>query len=258
MFLAYRLVLATCCVLFLVESIYRSPNYTWLLHFSHQSIIVTALYFLTGSVICIYRGITEHVQANKQKQCSNQPAASGSEDDLFLPPSDEESPHTDDFEHLANAFEPPDLERDGLSWMYKFYWLCYTVSANSIIVGTLNYILLHEKLDTLEVSSFLSMTAFMLTDTLISFIPVKLLHVIYSFAFTALYVVAVTIFLVACNFKTEEAIYILSGTFRSSTQTAIASVVILLGQPIFQLIYFGLHKLRWLFVGKFYSRDEEL
>lgn len=236
-------------MIFTVESVYNTPSYLWLVQFDNWSISTVCLYFVLTTLLLIYYTTKTWRDNNIEKTKLDEPRAEkGCVDD-------EQGENESELLWAASEGgeeEEEDCE-DKLPCYHKIVWLLQTIAANSILVVTFCYVLLEEQLNALVLSVYLSFSVFMIADAIFSFAPIRLLHVVYSYVFTLAYVfVVVGYYFVVVDSQMPgmpRFVNRIQGPFSST----MVSLILILGQPLFQMLYFTIHKLNCLAYFKYYG-----
>lgn len=144
-------------------------------------------------------------------------------------------------------------EEDALRIHHKMLWFLYIISANAGLVVTAGYwpwSVIYEDDEPIDVNNITKHalnTVFILIDTFLSSVPVRLFHSVYPMLYMVVYMSFTVAYwqLGGTNLKGEPFIYTLLDydNFEASTGVIIAAYL-LLGQPILQLILFGFVKIR--------------
>ena len=154
----------------------------------------------------------------------------------------------------ANPDEKPTeeaREEDALRLPQKIFWLLYVISANAGLLVTVGYwtVLFEEDepIDANNITKHALNSVFMVTDTFLSSIPVRLFHSIYPLLYIVVYLSFTVVYwqLGGTNIQGQPYIYKLLdyNNIEPSTGCLIGFFLLLI-QPVLQLILFGLVKLR--------------
>jgi len=142
------------------------------------------------------------------------------------------------------------LEEDALRLPQKIFWLLYIISANVGLIITAGYrtvLLEDEPIDANNITKHALNSVFMVIDTFLSSIPVRLFHSLYPLLYIIMYLVFTVVYwqLGGTNIQGQTYIYRLLdyNNFEASTGCLIGFFLLLV-QPVLQLILFGLVKLR--------------
>ena len=142
-------------------------------------------------------------------------------------------------------------EEDALRLPQKIFWLFYIVSASAGLLVTAGYwtVLFEEDepVDANNITKHALNSVFMVIDTFLSSIPVRLFHSVYPLLYIIVYLAFTVIYwqLGGTNIQGQPYIYSLLdyNNFEASTGCIIAFFLLLV-QPVLQLMLFGLVKLR--------------
>ena len=142
-------------------------------------------------------------------------------------------------------------EEDALRLPQKIFWLFYIISANAGLLVTAGYwtVLFEEDepVDANNITKHALNSVFMVIDTFLSSIPVRLFHSVYPLLYIIIYLAFTVVYwqLGGTNIQGQPYIYSLLNynNFEASTG-CIIGFFLLLVQPVLQLMLFGLVKLR--------------
>lgn len=136
-----------------------------------------------------------------------------------------------------------------MCWYHKGMWVVFNIAANSGILITLLYwtLIFGGKTSGLDVSTHLINSVFIVTDVLLSAIPVRILHLLYAWFLGLSYLLLTVIFWAAKGTNARNDPYIYSYIDYNNTPSLSSGIVVafvLVGQPLIQTLLFGLYKLR--------------
>ena len=142
-------------------------------------------------------------------------------------------------------------KEDALRLPQKIFWLFYVVSVSAGLLVTAGYwtVLFEEDepVDANNITKHALNSVFMVIDTFLSSIPVRLFHSVYPLLYIIVYLAFTVIYwqLGGTNIQGQPYIYSLLdyNNFETSTGCIIAFFLLLV-QPVLQLMLFGLVKLR--------------
>ena len=144
-------------------------------------------------------------------------------------------------------------QEDQLLAQYKLFWFLYNISASVGLMISIGYWLVifnGEPVDVRNVTKLVLNFVFLIIETMISNVPVRLYHAVYSITYAALYVVFTVIYWAAMgsNIDGKPYIYRTLDWNNISTKTVILIIMFLvLVIPLNQLLFYGLYKFRsWL------------
>lgn len=142
-------------------------------------------------------------------------------------------------------------EEDALRLPQKMFWLLYIISANAGLLVTVGYwtVLFEEDepIDANNITKHALNSVFMLIDTFLSSIPVRLFHSVYPLLYIIVYLAFTVVYwqLGGTNIQGQPYIYKLLDYNNIEPSTGcLIGFFLLLVQPVLQLILFGLVKLR--------------
>ena len=142
-------------------------------------------------------------------------------------------------------------DEDALRFHHKFFWLLYIISANAGLLVTVGYwTVLYEEdepVDLNNITKHALNSVFMVIDTFLNSIPVRLFHFIYALVYIVVYLAFTVVYwqLGGTNTQGQPYIYKLLdyNNFEASTGCLVAFFLLLV-LPVLQLMLFGLVKLR--------------
>lgn len=218
------------------------PRGDWIIHLGNWSRVLTALYFLVGSLTAFHRsmcGSKESDQYDRINQDGGDPLDSNS---CALSPGEKDDSLPSTTNHL--------------SWHHEVLWVLHTLAADSTFVCMIAYFTFFFKvhytfLGLLDVPRHVLHLVLMIVDTLASHIPVRLLHVMYAYMFGAAYVVFTIVFIlteVKIDLSLNPMVYpSLESGDEPLIYTAYLSIFLIAGCPVAQIFFYLLHKFRaWL------------
>ena len=142
-------------------------------------------------------------------------------------------------------------EEDALRFHHKIFWLLYIISANAGLLVTAGYWTVlyedDEPIDANNITKHALNSVFMLIDTFLSSIPVRLFHSVYPLLYIIIYLAFTVAYwqLGGTNLQGNPYIYKLLDYDNIQPSTGcLVGFFLLVVQPILQLILFGLVKFR--------------
>ena len=136
------------------------------------------------------------------------------------------------------------------TWCHKVAWFLYAIAVNnSILVTTVYWSLLYTgfKIREADVAFHLLNSVLMLTETCLSAVPVRLLHVVYAELYGLLYMLFTVVYWRSGGTNTDGDSYIYPIIdYKAKPYAAVVLIITygLVGLPVSQLLTFGLFKLR--------------
>lgn len=133
---------------------------------------------------------------------------------------------------------------------HKVAWFFYIIASNNSFMVTVVYwsfLYTGFKIREPDVAFHLLNSVFMLTETFLSAVPVRLLHVVYAELYGVLYMIFTVVYWLSGGTNTDgdNFIYPILDYEDKPCDTAVLIIVYtLVGLPVSQLIIFGLFKLR--------------
>lgn len=138
-----------------------------------------------------------------------------------------------------------------MSGYHQALWVIYNIAANTaLLVTATNWDYAEFNVDGLTVTTQILNTVFILLETLLGTVPVRLYHVIYPMLFTVVYVMFSVVFWAGNGTNTLGQPYIYSVLDYSGNPTDSIGAVLLfffVGHPLSQLVLFIVFRVRfWL------------
>lgn len=175
-------------------------------------------------------------------------------------PSTNDKPESKDAIEMGSGDDKPESveattevahEKDALRFRHKLFWLLHIISANSGLLVTVGYwtVLFEEDepVDLNNITKHALNSVFMVIDTFLSSIPVRLFHFVYALVYIVVYLAFTVVYwqLGGTNNQGQPYIYKLLdyNNFEASTGCLVAFFLLLV-LPVLQMILFGLVKLR--------------
>ena len=236
-FLAYRLIVTAYNFAWLIFNIYKYQAKLFIF-LTNWTYLILNLYFIQATTLTLSALYCEYKKHKGASSSTNETQAlveKGSGDDN------------------ANQNEKTTeeaLEEDALRLPQKIFWLLYIISANVGLLITAGYwtiLLEDEPIDVNNITKHALNSVFMVMDTFLSSIPVRLFHSAYTLLYIIMYLAFTVVYwqLGGTNNQGQPYIYKLLdyNNFKASTGCLIAFFLLLV-QPVLQLMLFGLVKLR--------------
>lgn len=242
-FLAYRLIVTGYNFAWLIYNIYlyKAKMFIFLTNWTY---LILNLYFLQATTLtfcamcCEYKTRREASPSTNEKQDPSVEVEMGSGDDSAS------AKHGDTTTQEAR-------EEDVLRLHHKMFWLLYIISASAGLLVTVGYWTVlyedDEPIDTNNITKHALNSVFMLIDTFLSSIPVRLFHSVYPLLYIIIYLAFTVAYwqLGGTNIQGMPYIYKLLDYDNIQPSTGcLIGFFLLLVQPVLQLMLFGLVKLR--------------
>ena len=234
-FLAYRLIVTAYNFAWLIYNIYKYQAKLFIF-LTNWTYLILNLYFLQATTLTLSALCCECKTRREASPSTTetQVVEMGSGDDSANQNATEES-----------------REEDALRLPQKIFWLFYIISANAGLLVTAGYwtvlFEVDEPVDANNITKHAINSVFMVIDTFLSSIPVRLFHSVYPLLYIIVYLAFTVVYwqLGGTNIQGQPYIYSLLdyNNFEASTGCIIAFFLLLV-QPVLQLILFGLVKLR--------------
>ena len=149
----------------------------------------------------------------------------------------------------------PTYDDDRLAWYHKVLWVIYTIATvNSLVTSVFFWSMVHREqgINGRTITFHIFNSVFMLLDTVLSHIPVQLLHVIYSHVSLAVYVSFTVIYWAVGGRNEQGQRYIYDALdYQKKPGVAVFTVflLILICQPASHLVFYALVRVRrWLVI----------
>ncbi|KAL9959914.1 hypothetical protein ACROYT_G033290 [Oculina patagonica] len=270
----YRLVITLYCSSWIIYSIISGNSWKWLIYLTDWTFLCVTTYFVWSTLISVI--YWAHCHGNGPSRESGQERAieegtsprretSGNpHNNTHIEPSESVDGLLDEQYYDAcedteqmEALEGVRMMRENAdsssrvnqvhysqTWYHKVAWFFYIVAANNSILVTVVYwsfLYTDFKIREADVAFHLLNSVFMLTETCVSAIPVRVFHVVYAMLYGVIYL-------------TFTVVYWLNGgtniypilNYKSEPYAATVLVILygLVGLPTAQLFNFGLFRLR--------------
>lgn len=248
LFIIYRLVITAWSVIVTVESTFETSSYLWLLQLDNWSISLSCLYFVLATLLPIYYTVKAY-KDQENKEIPEKTEKSYMADDE----------HENECELLWTANEEDESHRelprreDRLPCYHAVLWVLQTLVGNSILVVILCYAILEEQFNQLEFAKLLSIFIFMVAEAVFSFAPIRLLHFLYSYVFSLTYVLVVLIYYFLLLDKLVPELPRFVKRIDDPLSSTVVFMILIVGQPLFQLLYFTIHKLNCYVYFKYHG-----
>ena len=236
-FLAYRLIVTIYNFAWLIYNIYKYQAKLFIF-LTNWTYLILNLYFLQATTLtfcALYCEYKKHKGASSSTNETQALVEKGSGDD-----------NANQEEEAAEEAG----EENALRLPQKSFWLLYNISANAGLLITAGYwtvLFEDEPIDANNITKHALNSVFMVIDTFLSSIPVRLFHSVYPLLYIIVYLAFTVIYwqLGGTNIQGQPYIYSLLdyNNFEASTG-CIMAFFLLLVQPVLQLMLFGLVKLR--------------
>lgn len=234
----YRLIITAYNLGWLTYNIY-SKGAKFFIYITNWSYTLFVLYFAFATIICCIEKCKELKKEVGTASDRNDKETSESEDGIEM--------------KIYDVDDDPAMgahERDALRLEHKLLWLMHTISATGGLWVTVWYwsVLLEDgKVNSNNITKEALNSVFMLVDTCLSSIPVRLGHWLYALLYFGVYLLFSVFYrlLGGTNSQGEPYIYsILNYDNFKAKIGGLLVVCLLLGLPLLHLFVFGVTKLR--------------
>ncbi|KAL9982957.1 hypothetical protein ACROYT_G005072 [Oculina patagonica] len=261
--LLYRFVIATFCFSSIIWSavIFRRNGPKWLIYLSNWSFSFVTLYFVCATIATAihYRKQRKQGEHNVGDQAENGMrnfASSGNSDDGGQPGITVGNGLVhDDADEIDFATDGAEASRVfPMTWFHEALWVVYNIAGVAALVVTLSYWLLlfssRNKLSALSVIVHGVNSIVMISDTMLTSIPVRLFHVIYPMLYSMSYIALTVIYWAVGGTNSSGMPYIYPQTDYTGRPvlSAVSQLCLFfIGLPWCQSLLFGFYKLRvWI------------
>lgn len=219
--------------------LYRAKLFIFLTNWTY---LILNLYFLKATTLSFCAFCNEYRDCRETHPSAN---------DKQEPSVEVEMGSGDDNPGAGETTTEEARESDALRLHHKIMWLLYIISANAGLLVTVGYwTVLYEDDEPIDVNNITKHalnSVFMLIDTFLSSVPVRLFHAVYALLYIVIYLAFTVAYwqLGGTNIQGEPYIYKLLdyNNIEASTGCLVAFFLLLV-LPVLQLILFGLVKLR--------------
>lgn len=221
------------------------PGGEWIIHFGNWSRVVTALYFLLGSIIPFHRSACGSKESDQYDRITQDNSRSYP----FLDTTDSNSCALTPGERDSSV--APHTNR--LSWHHEALWVLHTLASNSTFVCMIVYFSFfyeqrYSVIGMLDFPRHVLYLFLIIVDTFASLIPVRLWHVMYAYIFGAGYIVFTVIFIlteIKMDLRIDPIAYpSLEVGNKPLIYTAYLSIFFIAGCPVAQIVFFLIYKTR--------------
>lgn len=247
-FVVYRLMIAAYNLTWLIYNIYLKGAKMFI-YISNWSYTLFVVYFTIATILsCIEK-------CNDLKKELD--SASGE--------SDKETPEDGIEMKIYDVDDDPvttDGERDALAFGHKLLWFLHTISATGglwVTVGYWGVSFEDGKVDADNLTKEVFSSVFVLMDTCLSLIPVRVVHFVYALLYLAVYLLFSVVYwkLGGTNIEGKPYIYKVLNYDDFKAITGVVLVVLLIvGVPLLHLFVFGITKFRDYLHTKYHERKK--
>lgn len=249
LFLIYRLIAAFYFLSWLIYSGFSDGNY-WFIYISNWVFLFVTVHFMLSMFItthyCCGAGVEDDPAGYGPRRFKSETYIVGLS-------SEDDEENEDEGEGTSYA----KVEDDNvLTWPQKAVWLFFTIASVTSVVITITYwsaVYPGVEIDGLIVNQHILSAAFMLIEVIISNIPIRLLHFIYSHVFSSIYVLFTVIYWGAggTNEKGQHYIYkVLNYEDKAGQAIFTVFFVLIIMQFLVHLFLFVLFRFRAWLVSK--------
>lgn len=269
--IGYRLLFTFYCGGWIIYSIISDNTWKWLIYLTDWSFLCVTTYFICSSVISIVYLVDCHDNGTsfgqgppEERAAPVRHTAPGQSRESLEGLLEEQfydaCENTDQIAALERAQNAVRENADSSTRIHhadysqtlchKVAWFFYIIASNNSFMVTIVYwSFLYNgfKIGEPDVAFHLLNSVFMLTETCLSAIPVRLLHVVYAELYGVLYLIFTVVYWRSGGTNTggDNFIYPILDYEDKPCATAVLIIVYgLAGLPLCQLINFGLFKLR--------------
>ena len=242
-------------------------NFAWLIYniylygaklfifLTNWTYLILNLYFLLATTLTFGAFYCEYIKSRRGTVPStNGNVNEGTSVEVEMETGDENDKN--DKSGDATATEEA-REEDALRFRHKLLWLLHIISANGGLLVTVGYWTVlyedDEPIDANNITKHALNSVFMLVDTFLCSIPVRLFHFIYPLLYIIIYLGFTVVYWVlgGTNIQGNPYIYKLLDYDNYEASTGcLVGFFLLVVQPVLQLLLFGFVKLRDCLGGK--------
>lgn len=272
----YRLIVAIYCSAWIIYSGFHpaNGNEKWFIYLTNWSFLFVTIYFVFATVITAFY-YKEECKQGEYEMGSPEPiplrrSRSGisrsSDMDTREKSRGEPRDKTDardttrekgrSHEEMKASVNPLDVMQEIPMLRYhEALWVMYNIAANTaLLITATNWDYSGFKADGLIVTTQILNTVFILLETLLGTVPVRLFHVVYPMLITVFYVMFTVVYWACKGTNTSMQPYIYSVLDYSGHPTqSIGTILgfVFLGHPLTQLVLFILFRVRYWLRQKF-------
>lgn len=249
--LIYRFVLAAYCLGWIIFSGSWIPyplSGKWFLYLTNWQYALVTAYFISATLVSLRYLWEERKQGEYDMRTEEIQLKSHRSSNAVL------------MEKEKSRVNPLDLkETIPMKWYHEALWVIYNIAANNSLLVTIAYWSAvyqgNSGPDGLDISTHLLNCIFMLIETFLSAVPVRVLHFIYGFLFFVAYVIVVVFY---WGFNPNKPLYAVLDFSKSPGLAAgLVILYILVAQPLAQLLYFGLYNLRVFIKTRCFTKEKD-
>lgn len=235
-FVAYRLVVTAYNLAWLIYNIHvtGAKLFIYLTNWTFTILNIYFIYATTLSCIALYHDLKEQRETTPGRDEPTVEIEMGPVDDSYG----------------AIDRETEAREKDALRFHHKFLWFIYVISATAglwITAGYWSVLIGDDIIDANNITKHGLNSVFMVIDTCLSSIPVRLLHGLYALLYLLIYIAFSVFYWLAEGTNNQGQPYIYSllnySDFKASTGGLLV-VFLLVVLPILHLILYGITKFR--------------
>lgn len=274
----YRLLFTWYCGSWIIYSIISGNTWKWLIYLTDWTFLCVTTYFVWSTLISVIYWAHRHGNGTNYEpgresapeerisprsgssgnpHCTTPRQSSESLDGLLEEQYYDACEDAEQIEALERGHQdlpqtdcPPRVHHVEVSqaWYHKVAWFFYIIAANnSLLVTVVYWSLLYTdfQIQEADVAFHLLNSVFMVTETCVSAIPVRLFHVVYAMLYGVTYLVFTVVYWLSTNTSGDNYIYpILDYGAQPYAAAILVMLYGLVGLPATQLFNFGLFRLR--------------
>lgn len=269
--LVYRVLVALYCIAWIIYSGFYPSNghEKWFIYLTNWSFLFVTAYFTLSSLITglYYKDECkqgEYEMGNPEpiplkhhygiSRSSDIDSREKSREEIHGPCDNRESRDvTRDMDRsrseLKASINPLNvMEEIPMSWFHEVLWIIYNIASNTALLITVtNCDYVGQQVDGLIITTQIINTVFILLETLLGTVPVRLFHVIYPMLFSIVYIMFTVVFWATKSNNTSGQPFIYSVLdYTGHPRKSIGAVLgfIFLGHPLAQLALFIIFRIR--------------
>lgn len=275
MILVYRLVVAVYCSTWIIYSGFHPSNghEKWFIYLTNWSFLFVTVYFLFATITTAFYYKEERKQGEYEisgpepipltlrtgiSRSSDMDSREKSREEICGSREKTEAAREKGRSHeeVKVSINPLEVMQEiPMSRFHEALWVIYNIAANTaLLVTATNCDYTEFKVDGLIVTTQILNTVFILVETLLGTVPVRLFHVIYPMLFTTVYVMCTVVYWACGGKNTLGEPYVYSAlNYSGNPNKSIASILgfFFLGHPLAQLLLFIVFRVRYWLRRKF-------
>ena len=258
--LLYRLAIAIFCTGGIIASgvYYPDTSEKWFIYLSNWTFLFVTLYFICATIVTAihYKKRCEQqenewnsVASQRDFRSANASTHDEARDHLVA------NPLCDDEEMLLAGDAPEASQSTPMSWFQKTLWVIYDIASVAAILVTISfwsliYKTLNNQISVITIIIHAVNSFIIVADTMLSSVPVRLLHIVYPMLYTTTYALFTVLYWAYGGTSPSGTRYIYPVTDYTGrpVYSAVAQLCLFfIGLPLCQCLVFSIYCLRvWI------------